>query len=59
MIKLCNRQAHLDGGLDALEAVGRNGVHRWTLNKLEVAECGKVEAEVLQCVGSLVDEEDV
>lgn len=42
-----------------MEAVRRNSVDGWTLDKLEVAESGKVKAQVLQGVGGLVDEEDV
>lgn len=54
---LCGR--NLDGGFDALEAVRRDSVHSWTLDDLEVSKSCKVEAEILEGVGGLVDEEDV
>ena len=36
-----------------------DGVHRRSLDDLEVAKGREVETEVLQCVGGLVDQEDV
>jgi len=53
------RRGDLDRRLDALEPMRRDRVHRGPLNNLEVTESGKVEAKVLEGVGSLVDEEDV
>ena len=48
---------HLDSGLYALEAVRSNCVYGRPFDKLQVAKSCEVEAEVLQGVGGLVDEE--
>jgi hypothetical protein len=50
-------ETHLDGRLDALKVVRGDRVRDRALNNLQVTKYGKVQAEVLQCVGRLVDEE--
>ncbi len=42
-----------------MEAVGCKGVDGGTFDDFEVAKGGKIEAEVLECVGGLVYEEDI
>jgi hypothetical protein len=49
----------LDGRFDTLESMRRDSVHRRPFDDLEVTQSRKVKAEVLECVGRLVDEEDV
>ena len=45
---------NLDCGLDALETVRRDSICRWALDEFEIAQGGKVQAQVLQRVGGLV-----
>lgn len=45
--------------LDALEGVGAQGVARGTLDQLEVAERCEFDAQVLERLRGLVDDEDV
>ena len=49
----------LDSGFDALEPMRRNRIHRRPFDDLEVTQSSEIKAEVLECIGSLVDEEDV
>ncbi len=49
----------LDGGLDALEAMGSNRMHRRSFDNLEIAESGEVQAKILKSVRSLVDQKDI
>lgn len=48
-----------DGVLYVVEVVGVEGLVCWFFNYFEVIESGKFNWEVLECVGCLVDEEDV
>ena len=47
---------HLDRSLDALEAMGSDGVNGWPLDQLQITESREVKAEILESVGGLVDE---
>lgn len=55
----CFGRGDFDRRFDALEAVRGDCVDRGAFDDLEVAEGGKVEAEVLECVWGLIDEEDI
>jgi hypothetical protein len=48
---------NLDRRLDALEVVGRDGIDSRPLHDLQIAQHSEVQAEVLQRVGRLVDEQ--
>ena len=50
---------HLDRRLDALEAVRAERVRRWSLGDLEIAEGRKLDGQVLERVGRLIDDQDV
>ena len=49
----------LDCGFNALEPMRRDSVHRRPFDDLEVTQSSKIKAEVLECIGGLVDQEDV
>ena len=53
------RRRHLDGRLDALEAVRRDGIQRRPLDELEIAKSREVQAEVLERVGRLIDKKHI
>ena len=51
--------AYLDGSFDTLEPMRGDSIHRRSFDDLEVTQSREIEAEVLECVGRLVDEEDI
>ena len=52
-------RGHLDGGFDALEAMGSDGINGRPLNEFKVSQGGEVEAEILQGIGCLIHKKDV
>lgn len=49
----------LDGSLEALKIVWADCVSRWPLDELEIAQCRKVNAKILEGIGRLVHDQDV
>lgn len=50
---------HLDGRLEVDEIVRANILCRWSLNNLEVTEGCKLYCKILQCLGCLVDKQNI
>jgi len=52
-------KTHLDGSLDALEAMRTKSMGRWPFDELEVSEGGELDGEVLERLVGLIDDEDI
>jgi hypothetical protein len=59
LLQVVAESYNLDSSFDTLEAARRNCVNGWPLHNLQVTKYSKVKAKVLQCVGCLVDEQNI
>lgn len=57
--RLLSANTHLDRSLDALERMRSECVRRRSLDELQVAQCRKLDREVLQRLVCLIDDEHV